>query len=148
MTQRSNSKLLTPFANTERHFRARRDLTPISVHNIFSFNEYESSKSESKEMAEVDIDTLTMDQYIALTRQNQGLEVTRPEIGNNVSFEINGQCMHELRENTFIGNRNDDAHEHVQRVLDIVSLFIIPDVTHDVVMLRVFPITLIGAANR
>ncbi|GKA69304.1 hypothetical protein Tco_0775368, partial [Tanacetum coccineum] len=41
-----------------------------------------------------------------------------------------------------------DAHEHVERVLDIVSLFNILGVTHDAVMLRVFPITLTRAAKR
>ncbi|GJU41693.1 putative ribonuclease H-like domain-containing protein [Tanacetum coccineum] len=29
--------------------------------------------------------------------------------------------MQELREDTFSGNNNDDAHEHVERVLDIVD---------------------------
>ncbi|GKF13789.1 hypothetical protein Tco_0055251, partial [Tanacetum coccineum] len=42
----------------------------------------------------------------------------------------------------------DDAHEHVEQVLDIVNLFNIPSVSHDAVMLRVFPITLTGAAKR
>ncbi|GKA38860.1 hypothetical protein Tco_0731411 [Tanacetum coccineum] len=55
--------------------------------------------------------------------------------------------MRELREDTFSENKNDDAHEHVERVLDIVSLNI-PGVTHDAVMLRVFPITLTGATKR
>ncbi|GJW38709.1 hypothetical protein Tco_0064554 [Tanacetum coccineum] len=56
--------------------------------------------------------------------------------------------MRELREDTFSGNKNDDAHEYVERVLDIVSLFNIPGVTHDVVMLRVFPITLTRTAKK
>nr|GEX18956.1 putative reverse transcriptase domain-containing protein [Tanacetum cinerariifolium] len=46
------------------------------------------------------------------------------------------------------GNKNDDAHEHNERVLDIVILFNISGVTHDAVMLRVFLITLTGAAKR
>ncbi|GJZ30793.1 hypothetical protein Tco_0575840 [Tanacetum coccineum] len=71
-----------------------------------------------------------------------------PEIGGNVNFEIKSQFMRELREDTFSGNQNDDAHEHVERVLDIVGLFNIPGITHDAVMLRVFPITLTGAAKR
>ncbi|GJY63602.1 hypothetical protein Tco_0465062 [Tanacetum coccineum] len=45
-------------------------------------------------------------------------------------------------------SKNDDAHEHVERVLDIVSLYNIPGISHDVVMLRVFPITLTGATKR
>ncbi|GJV94311.1 RNA-directed DNA polymerase, eukaryota, reverse transcriptase zinc-binding domain protein [Tanacetum coccineum] len=61
-------------------------------------------------MCEVDINTLTMEQYLALTRGNQ-------------------------------------APDHVERVLDIVSLSNIPGVTHDAVMLRVFPITLTRAAK-
>ncbi|GJW37522.1 hypothetical protein Tco_0060442, partial [Tanacetum coccineum] len=70
------------------------------------------------------------------------------EIRGNVNFEIKSQFMRELREDTFSRNKNDDAHEHVERVLDIVSLFNIPGVSHDAVMLRVFPITLTGAAKR
>ncbi|GJR13012.1 hypothetical protein Tco_0795664 [Tanacetum coccineum] len=56
--------------------------------------------------------------------------------------------MRELREDAFSGNKNDDAHEHIERVLDIISLFNIPGVTRDAVMLRVFLITLTGAAKR
>ncbi|GJW03316.1 ribonuclease H-like domain-containing protein [Tanacetum coccineum] len=47
-----------------------------------------------------------------------------------------------LREDTFADNEKDDAYGHVERILDIVSLFNIPGVIHDVVMLCVFPITL------
>nr|GEU31035.1 hypothetical protein [Tanacetum cinerariifolium] len=74
--------------------------------------------------------------------------VVKLEIEGNVNFEIKSQFMRELREDTFSGNKNDDAHEHVERVLDIVSLFNITEVSHDAVMLRVFPITLTGAAKR
>ncbi|GJQ92710.1 cytochrome P450 704C1-like protein [Tanacetum coccineum] len=99
-------------------------------------------------MAEGDIDNLTMEKYRAFTQGNQASGVVKPEIGGNVNFEIKSQFMRELREDTFFRNKNDDAHEHVKRVLDIISLFDIPGVTHDAVMLRVFPITLTGAAKR
>ncbi|GKE07767.1 hypothetical protein Tco_1411318 [Tanacetum coccineum] len=99
-------------------------------------------------MAEGEIDNLTMEQYLALTRGNQAPGMVKPEIGGNVNFEIKSQFMRELREDTFSKNKNDDAREHVERVLDIVSLFNIPVVSHDVVMLRVFPITLTRAAKR
>ncbi|GJT83456.1 zinc knuckle CX2CX4HX4C containing protein [Tanacetum coccineum] len=42
-----------------------------------------------------------------------------PEIGGNVNFKIKSQFMRELRENTFSGNKNEDAHDHVDRVLNI-----------------------------
>ncbi|GJU14426.1 putative reverse transcriptase domain-containing protein [Tanacetum coccineum] len=61
-------------------------------------------------MAGVDIDTLTMEQYIAMSRENQAPGVVKPEIGGNVNFEINNQFMRELREETFFGNKDEDAH--------------------------------------
>ncbi|GJW70250.1 hypothetical protein Tco_0127167 [Tanacetum coccineum] len=93
-------------------------------------------------MAEGDIDNLTIEQYLALTRWNQAPGVVKPDNKGNVNFEIKIQFMQELREDTFSGNKNNDAHEHVERVLDIVRLFNILGVTHDAVMLRIFPITL------
>nr|GEZ07000.1 hypothetical protein [Tanacetum cinerariifolium] len=98
-------------------------------------------------MAERGIDNLTMEQYLALTRGNQAPGVVKPDIGGNVNLQ-KSQFMRELREDAFSRNKNDDAHEHVKRVLDIVSLFNIPEVLHDAVMLCVFPITLTGAAKR
>nr|GEU32440.1 hypothetical protein [Tanacetum cinerariifolium] len=91
-------------------------------------------------MAKGEIDNLTMEQYLALTRGNQATGVVKTKMGGNVNFEIKSQFMRELREDTFSGNKNDDAHEHVDRVLDIVGLFNILGVTHDEVMLRVFPL--------
>ncbi|GJT09584.1 retrotransposon ORF1 [Tanacetum coccineum] len=56
--------------------------------------------------------------------------------------------MRELRCKLFKGVDDEDAHEHVWRVLEIVDLFHFPSITHDAVMLRVFPITLKGSALR
>ncbi|GJV53582.1 zinc knuckle CX2CX4HX4C containing protein [Tanacetum coccineum] len=39
-------------------------------------------------MAGVDIDTLTMEQYLALSRENQASGMVKHEIGGNVNFEI------------------------------------------------------------
>ncbi|GJR28597.1 hypothetical protein Tco_1104829 [Tanacetum coccineum] len=49
---------------------------------------------------------------------------------------------------TFSVNKNEDAHDHVDRVLKIVSLFNIPGVSQEAVLLCVFPFTLIGFAKR
>ncbi|GJU14036.1 hypothetical protein Tco_1136432 [Tanacetum coccineum] len=99
-------------------------------------------------MAEGEIDNLTMDQYLALTRGNQAPDVVKLEIGGNVNFEIKIQFMRDLRGDTFSENKNKNAHDHVERVLDIVNLFNIPGVLHDAVMLRVFPITLTVEVKR
>ncbi|GJW41727.1 hypothetical protein Tco_0067572 [Tanacetum coccineum] len=44
----------------------------------------------------------------------------------------------ELRDNTFSGSEQEDANEHIEKVLDIVDLFHIPKVTQDQIMLRAF----------
>nr|GEW66239.1 hypothetical protein [Tanacetum cinerariifolium] len=98
-------------------------------------------------MGKVDIDTLTMEQYLTLTRGNQAPGVVKPAIRNNVDFEIKSQFMRELREYTFSRNKNDDVHEHVEKVFDIFILFKIPGVTHDADMLSVLPITLTSATK-
>ncbi|GJS59138.1 hypothetical protein Tco_0653922, partial [Tanacetum coccineum] len=58
-------------------------------------------------MAEGEIDNLTIEQYLALTRGNQASGVVKPKIGGNVNFDIKNQFMRELREDTFSGNKND-----------------------------------------
>ncbi|GJZ69672.1 hypothetical protein Tco_0633222 [Tanacetum coccineum] len=70
-------------------------------------------------MAGENIDNLIMEQYLTLTQGNQAQCVVRPEIWGNVNFKIKSQFMRELREDTFSRNKNDDAHEHIERVLDI-----------------------------
>ncbi|GJR53074.1 hypothetical protein Tco_1403595 [Tanacetum coccineum] len=92
-------------------------------------------------MGDIEINTLMIEQYLALTRGNQAPGVVKPEIGNNVKFEIKSRFIRELREDTFFDNKNDDAHEHAERVLDIFSNFSIPGISHDAIMLRVFFIT-------
>ncbi|GJR48492.1 reverse transcriptase domain-containing protein [Tanacetum coccineum] len=44
--------------------------------------------------------------------------------------------MRELTEDTFFGNKDEDAHNHIDRVLGIVGLFNIPGVSKDAVMIR------------
>ncbi|GKD99664.1 hypothetical protein Tco_1387648, partial [Tanacetum coccineum] len=86
-------------------------------------------------MARLDVNTLTMEQYLALSRENQAPGVVKPEIGGNVNFKIKSHFMRELREETFSGNKDEDAHDHIDRVLSIVGLFNIPGVSKDTVML-------------
>ncbi|GKG21504.1 hypothetical protein Tco_0384099 [Tanacetum coccineum] len=95
---------------------------------------------------DVDISTLTMEQYLALIQDNIRPGIVKPKIGDDVKFKINSNFMRELRRKLFSGTDDEDAHEHVRRVLEIVDLFHFPSVTHDAVMLRVFPITLKGRA--
>ncbi|GJV05342.1 zinc knuckle CX2CX4HX4C containing protein [Tanacetum coccineum] len=58
-------------------------------------------------MAGVDNNTITMDQYLALTQGNQLPGMVKPEIKCNVNFEIKSQFMRELWEDTFSRNKNE-----------------------------------------
>ncbi|GKE05707.1 ribonuclease H-like domain-containing protein [Tanacetum coccineum] len=97
---------------------------------------------------EVDISALTMEQYIALIPDDIKPGIVNPKIGDDVEFEINANFMRELIRKLFAGTDGEDAYEHVRTVLEIVDLFHFPGVTHDAIMLRVFPITLKGRALR
>ncbi|GJT97269.1 hypothetical protein Tco_1123195 [Tanacetum coccineum] len=96
----------------------------------------------------VDINTLTIEQYLAWVQDDVRTGMVKPVIGNEVKFEINRYFMRELRQKLFKGIDDEDAHEHLRRVLKTADLFCFHDVTHDAVMLRVFPITLKGSVLR
>nr|GEY21800.1 reverse transcriptase domain-containing protein [Tanacetum cinerariifolium] len=90
----------------------------------------------------------TIKQYMSKTRADYGSRITRPEIEDKYSFELKGQFLMELRDNTFSGSDHEDANESIEKVLEIVDLFHIPNITIDQVMLRSFPMSLTGAAIR
>ncbi|GJX32085.1 hypothetical protein Tco_0241940 [Tanacetum coccineum] len=87
-------------------------------------------------MAGVDVDTLPMEQYFALSQENQAPSVVKPEIGGNVNFKIKSQFMRELREDNFSTSKDEDAHDHIDRALTIVGLFNIPGVSKDADLLK------------
>ncbi|GKE19973.1 hypothetical protein Tco_1431485 [Tanacetum coccineum] len=99
-------------------------------------------------MGDIDINTLTMEQYMDLIRDNNRSGMVTPEIRNEVDFKITSQFMKELRRNLFTDTEDEDAHKHVRRVLEIADLFHILGVTHDSIMLILFPITLTWEARR
>ncbi|GJU45754.1 retrotransposon protein [Tanacetum coccineum] len=80
------------------------------------------------------------------------VELNSPELDHIFDIEEQskeeGQFLKELRDNTFSGLEHEDANEHIEKVIEIVDLFHIPKVTQDQIMLRAFPVSLIGAASR
>ncbi|GKA32739.1 ribonuclease H-like domain-containing protein [Tanacetum coccineum] len=82
------------------------------------------------------------------TRADYESGVAKPKIEDKDNFELKGQFLKELRSNTFSGSDHEDANEHIEKVLEIVNLFHIPNITIDQVMLRAFPMSLTGATSR
>nr|GEZ40567.1 glycosyl transferase, family 8 [Tanacetum cinerariifolium] len=73
----------------------------------------------------------TMEQYMSKTRADYGSRVARPKIKDKDNFELKGQFFKELRDNTFSGSDHEDSNEHIEKVLEIVDLFHIPNITID-----------------
>ncbi|GKD41513.1 hypothetical protein Tco_1261720 [Tanacetum coccineum] len=82
------------------------------------------------------------------TKEDSGWGIARPKIDDKAHFELKGQFLKELRDNTFSGSDNEDVNEHMEKVLKIFDLFYIPEVTQDQILLRVFPMSLTGVASR
>ncbi|GKF45321.1 hypothetical protein Tco_0131873 [Tanacetum coccineum] len=150
MTRSSTKELLSLFENPEQKFRSRRRLfdTPSLVESNspeFDHN-FDIEKQSEEEVRETM--TETMEQYMSKTRENYGSGVTRPIINQDTSFELKGQFLKELHDNTFSGSEHEDANEHIEKILEIIDLFHIPKVTQDQIMLRAFHVSLTGAASR
>ncbi|GJV38224.1 hypothetical protein Tco_1410701 [Tanacetum coccineum] len=92
--------------------------------------------------------TKTMEEYMCKTRGNYRSGVTRPKIDAKDHFELKGQFLKELRDNTFSGSDHEDEDKHIEKVLKIVDVFLIPNITQDQIMLQAFPMSLTGAACR
>ncbi|GJZ26021.1 retrovirus-related pol polyprotein from transposon TNT 1-94 [Tanacetum coccineum] len=150
MIRNSTKELLLPFANPKQKFRSKRRLfdTPSLVElNSPELDHYFDIEEQSKEEVRETM-TETMEQYMSKTQENYGSSVTRLAINQDTPFELKGQFLKELCDNTFSGSEHEDANEHIEKVIEIVDLFHIPKVTQDQIMLRAFPISLIGAASR
>ncbi|GJZ41830.1 hypothetical protein Tco_0588716 [Tanacetum coccineum] len=149
MTRSSTKQLFTLFKEPEREFQSSRKLLmTLSLDesrspefNLFSDLEEYSEEEVAETMAK------TMEQYMSKTRADYGFGIVRHKIDGKYSFELKGQFLKELRDNTFSGSDHEDANEHIEKVLEIVDLFRIPNITQDQVMLRAFPMSLTGAAS-
>ncbi|GJV68177.1 hypothetical protein Tco_1483686 [Tanacetum coccineum] len=66
----------------------------------------------------------TMEEYMTKTRYGYGSGIARPKIDDKAHFELKGQFLKELCDNTFSGLDHEDANEHIEKVLEIeVILF-------------------------
>ncbi|GJT44792.1 hypothetical protein Tco_0953507 [Tanacetum coccineum] len=130
MIRSSTKELISPFENPESAFRSKRRLyeTPGLV---------ESSSPELnlffgiQEHSTAEIMMKTLEQYMSKTRGNYGSGVVMPKINYKTHFELKGQYLKELCKNTFSGLEHEDTLEHIEKVLEIVDLFHIPEVTQD-----------------
>ena len=88
---------------------------------------------------------LTRNDYLTFSRTEYGIK--RPALEGHIKFEFWGLCLEELKQCTFWGNKDEEAHEHLQNINNIVDLFQAPGVTRNDVMMMAFPFTLKGRAR-
>ncbi|GJV08480.1 hypothetical protein Tco_1346136 [Tanacetum coccineum] len=126
----STKELTTPFENPESVFRSKRRLfkKPSLVESSLLELDLFSDVEEHPEEETTEIMTEIMDQYMSKTRGDYGSGVVRPKINDKTHFELKGQYLKKLRENTLSSSEHEDANEHIEKVLEIIYLFHIPEV--------------------
>ncbi|GJU25821.1 hypothetical protein Tco_1164442, partial [Tanacetum coccineum] len=119
VTRISTKELFTPFKNPEQEFCSFRKLFTTSSLDQSSSPEFDlfSDLEEHSEEEVAGTMTETMEEYIT------------------------------KRDNTFNGSDHKDTNEHIEKVLGIVNLFHIPNITQDQIMLRAFLMSLTGAVS-
>ncbi|GKA76999.1 putative reverse transcriptase domain-containing protein [Tanacetum coccineum] len=149
MTRSSTKELFTPFENPEQEFRSSKKLFKTLSLDESSSLEFDlfSNLEEHSEEEVAGTMTETMEEYMCKTRGDYGSGVIMPKINAKDHFELKGQFLKELCDNTFSGSDHEDANEHIEKVLEIVDLFHIPNITQDQIMLQAFPMSLTGAAS-
>ncbi|GJX87824.1 putative ribonuclease H-like domain-containing protein [Tanacetum coccineum] len=151
MTRSSTKELFTPFKDPEQEFRSTRKLfkTPsLDDSSSPEFDLFSDLEDQSKEEVTKAMGEPTMEEYMMKTQEDYGSGVARPKIDDKAHFELKDQFLKELRDYTFSGSDNEDTNEHIEKVLEIVDLFHIPEINQDQIMLRDFPMSLTRAASR
>ncbi|GJW69142.1 hypothetical protein Tco_0123566 [Tanacetum coccineum] len=149
MIRSLTKELFTPFNDPKREFRSSRkhfktpslDESRSPDFNLFFEQEEYSEEEVTLTMVE------TMEQYMSKTRADYGSGVARPKIEDKDNFELKCQFLKEIQTNTISGSNHEDANKHIEKLLEIVDLFHIPNITIDQVMLIAFPMSLTRAAS-
>jgi len=149
---RSISGPLTPlFLDPESAFpKKKQDQTNTTSADSFSNSEPsdQGTNYDTNTHKMADIANMTLEEYATQTTQTFQMGVVRPTIPNNTNFELKGHILHMLREIPFNGNEYEDAHNHVDEVLEIADYVKVPGVSEDLIMLRIFPITKKGKEKK
>ena len=67
---------------------------------------------------------------------------------NNLEFELKPSPINMVQATPFSGKAHEDASAHLQNFMDISSTVVIKDVAQDIILLRLFPFSLVGRAKQ
>ncbi|GKD13619.1 reverse transcriptase domain-containing protein [Tanacetum coccineum] len=85
----------------------------------------------------------TINEYLTTIRDDSGSGIVKPLVKENIKFKFWGQCIDELKNNLFFRNKDEDPHEHISNITNV--LFHSLEVSKD---LMAFPFTLKGRARQ
>ncbi|GJY44213.1 hypothetical protein Tco_0432426 [Tanacetum coccineum] len=125
MTRSSTKELFTPFKNPKQVLRSSRKLSKTRSLDYLNSPEFNLISNLKDQFEEEEIGAMaeTIDEYMTKTRYDYGSGIARPKIDDKAHFELKGQFIKELCDNTFSGSDHEDANEHIEKVLEIVDLF-------------------------
>ncbi|GJS46038.1 hypothetical protein Tco_0596159 [Tanacetum coccineum] len=129
MTKSLTNELFTPLKDPEQKFRSsRKHFKTLSLDESRSpdFDLF-SNQEEYSEEEVVETMAKTMEQYTSKTRADYGSRVAKPKIEDKDSFELKGQFLKELCDNTFSSSDHEDANEHIEKVLEIMEVVVDPN---------------------
>ena len=66
----------------------------------------------------------------------------------NLKFELKPSLINKVQATPFSGKAHEVASAHLQNFLEINSTVIIKDVAQDIILLRLFPFSLVGKAKQ
>ncbi|GKA07843.1 hypothetical protein Tco_0687067, partial [Tanacetum coccineum] len=110
MTRSSTKELFTPFKEPEQVFHSKRKLfktTSLDYSSSPKFDLFSDPKDQCEEELTKAIAKPTMEEYMTKTRDDYGSGIAT-KIDDKAHFELKGQFLKELRDNTFSGSDNDD----------------------------------------
>ncbi|GJV47695.1 hypothetical protein Tco_1437907 [Tanacetum coccineum] len=88
-------------------------------------------RTDHERMSEANDSRFTINEYLTKVRDNSGPGIVKPAFEENIKFEFWEQCIDELKGNVFFGKENEDPHEHIANIAEIIDLFHLPDVSRD-----------------
>ncbi|GJU16649.1 hypothetical protein Tco_1144615 [Tanacetum coccineum] len=74
--------------------------------------------------------------------------ITSITVNGKNAYELKGKFLDDLHKNAFSGTNGEDAVENIEYFLKIVDLINLPNVNQDKLRVVVFPISLVGDAQR
>nr|GFB12330.1 hypothetical protein [Tanacetum cinerariifolium] len=74
-------------------------------------------------MSNAGIPENTVNKYLTKVRDDNGTGIVKPLFEENIKFEFWGQYIDEVKENMFFGIDNENPHEYISNITDIIELF-------------------------